>query len=45
VFVRQAIARKLTPVVDVEPDSDIDPAHGYHEDVEIDDHDEEAEEA
>jgi len=46
VFVRQAIARKLEPVVAVEPDSDIDDAHDYHhQDVEIDDHDGEAEEA
>jgi preprotein translocase YajC subunit len=46
VFVRQAIARKLEPVVAVEPDSDIDDAPDYHhQDVEIDDHDGEAEEA
>ena len=43
VFVRQAIARKLEAIVDVEPD---DGAHEYHhDDVEIDDHDGEAEEA
>jgi preprotein translocase YajC subunit len=40
VFVRQAIARKLTPVVDVDVDDDHD-----HDHVEIEDHDEEAEEA
>jgi preprotein translocase YajC subunit len=46
VFVRQAIARKLEPVVAVEPDSDIDDADDYHhEDVEVDGHDGEAEEA
>jgi len=39
VFVRQAIARKLEPVVAVEPDTDI------HDDVEVDGHDGEAEEA
>jgi len=38
VFVRQAIARKLEPVVAVDPDPD-------HEDVEVDGHDGEAEEA
>ena len=43
VFVRQAIARKLEAIVDVEPD---DGAHEYHhDDVEIDDHDGEADEA
>ena len=41
VFVRQAIARKLEPVVAVDPD-DFD---GAHESVEIEDHDGEAEEA
>ena len=45
VFVRQAIARKLEPVVDVEPDAGSDGTHEYHHDVEIDDHDGEAEEA
>jgi len=46
VFVRQAIARKLEPVVTVEPDPDIDDAGSYHhDDVEIDGHDGEAEEA
>jgi preprotein translocase subunit YajC len=40
VFVRQAIARKLTPVVDVDVDDDHD-----HDHAEVDDHDEEAEEA
>jgi preprotein translocase YajC subunit len=43
VFVRQAIARKLEPVVNVEPDADIEDYH--HDDVEVDDHDGEAEEA
>jgi preprotein translocase subunit YajC len=38
VFVRQAIARKVQPVVDV-------PVEDEHEPVEIEDHDEEAEEA
>ena len=38
VFVRQAIARKLEPVVAVDPDPE-------HEDVEVDGHDGEAEEA
>jgi preprotein translocase YajC subunit len=38
VFVRQAIARKVQPVVDVDVDDDHD-----HESVEVDDHDEEAE--
>jgi preprotein translocase YajC subunit len=45
VFVRQAIARKLEPVVDVEPDAGSDGTHEYHHDVEIEDHDGEAEEA
>jgi preprotein translocase YajC subunit len=46
VFVRQAIARKLEPVVSVEPDPDIEDANDYHhEDVEVDGHDGEAEEA
>jgi preprotein translocase YajC subunit len=45
VFVRQAIARKLEPVVAVEPDSDIDDANYHHDDVEVDGHDGEAEEA
>jgi preprotein translocase YajC subunit len=46
VFVRQAIARKLEPVVEVEPDAAInDPADYHHEDVEVDGHDGEAEEA
>jgi len=47
VFVRQAIARKLEPVVTVEPDPDVnnDPADYHHDDVEVDDHDGEAEEA
>ena len=40
VFVRQAIARKLEPVVAVDPDPDPE-----HEDVEVDGHDGEAEEA
>jgi preprotein translocase YajC subunit len=44
VFVRQAIARKLEPVVAVEPDADIEDDY-HHDDVEIDDHDGEAEEA
>jgi preprotein translocase YajC subunit len=43
VFVRQAIARKLEPIVDVEPDAGAQEYH--HDDVEIDDHDGEAEEA
>jgi preprotein translocase YajC subunit len=43
VFVRQAIARKLEPVVAVDPDDDV---HDHaHESVEIEDHDGEAEEA
>ena len=41
VFVRQAIARKVERVVDVEPEAEPD----AHEPVEIEDHDEEAEEA
>jgi preprotein translocase YajC subunit len=46
VFVRQAIARKLEPVVVVEPDADIEDAADYHhDDVEVDGHDGEAEEA
>jgi len=47
VFVRQAIARKLEPVVDVAVDADDDGAiDGHHHDaVEIEDHDEGAEEA
>jgi hypothetical protein len=46
VFVRQAIARKLEPVVAVEPDPDVEDADDYHhEDVEVDGHDGEAEEA
>jgi preprotein translocase YajC subunit len=50
VFVRQAIARKLEPVVEADPidhvDVDVDSDHDYHHDsVEVDDHDEEAEEA
>jgi preprotein translocase subunit YajC len=40
VFVRQAIARKVQPVV-----VDADPIEEDHESVEIEDHDEEAEEA
>jgi len=45
VFVRQAIARKLEPVVDVAvDDTGNDDAH-HHDSVEIEDHDEEAEEA
>lgn len=44
VFVRQAIARKVEPVVAVEPDADIKDDY-HHDDVEIDDHDGEAEEA
>jgi preprotein translocase YajC subunit len=42
VFVRQAIARKLEPVVPVEVDVD-DDADYHHDSVEVDDHDEEAE--
>jgi preprotein translocase subunit YajC len=49
VFVRQAIARKLDPVVLADPDADIDDDdhdHDHaHESVEIEDHDGEAEEA
>jgi preprotein translocase YajC subunit len=48
VFVRQAIARKLDPVVVADPDADIDDEHDHdhhHESAEIEDHDEEAEEA
>jgi preprotein translocase YajC subunit len=48
VFVRQAIARKLEPVVDVAVEADDDVGHdgGHrHDSVEIEDHDEEAEEA
>jgi preprotein translocase YajC subunit len=47
VFVRQAIARKLEPVVAVDPDADIDDdVHDHaHESVDIEDHDGEAEEA
>jgi preprotein translocase subunit YajC len=49
VFVRQAIARKLEPVVVADPDADIDDEvehddHG-HESVEIEDHDGEDKEA
>jgi preprotein translocase subunit YajC len=43
VFVRQAIARKLEPVVAVDPDAGFD--DDDHESVEIEDHDGEAEEA
>jgi preprotein translocase YajC subunit len=50
VFVRQAIARKVDPVVVADPDADIDDEHEHdhdhdHESVEIEDHDGEAEEA
>jgi preprotein translocase YajC subunit len=48
VFVRQAIARKLEPVVEADPDADIEDGHEHdheHESVEIEDHDGEAEEA
>jgi preprotein translocase YajC subunit len=47
VFVRQAIARKLEPVVAVDPDAGFDDeVHDHaHESVEIEDHDGEAEEA
>jgi preprotein translocase YajC subunit len=46
VFVRQAIARKLEPVVDVEPDADIEDADDHHHDSSRStDHDGEAEEA
>jgi preprotein translocase subunit YajC len=44
VFVRQAIARKLEPVVSVDPDAEAGHDHD-HDSVEIEDHDEEAEEA
>jgi preprotein translocase YajC subunit len=36
VFVRQAIARKLEPVVVVDPEENVEPTH--HESVEIEDH-------
>jgi preprotein translocase YajC subunit len=42
VFVRQAIAKKIEPVVDVDVEPD-DDAEYHHDSVEIDDHDEEAE--
>jgi preprotein translocase subunit YajC len=51
VFVRQAIARKLEPVVVADPDADIDDEvdhdhdHHDHESVEIEDHDGEDKEA
>jgi preprotein translocase YajC subunit len=48
VFVRQAIARKLEPVVDVAVDPDDGAGHvdeHHHDSVEIEDHDEGAEEA
>jgi preprotein translocase subunit YajC len=46
VFVRQAIARKLDPVVTVDSDAAVDDDFDHvHESVEIEDHDEEAEEA
>jgi preprotein translocase YajC subunit len=49
VFVRQAIARKLEPLVVADPDADIDDDdHDHmhdHESVEIEDHDEEDKEA
>jgi preprotein translocase subunit YajC len=47
VFVRQAIARKLEPVADVAVDADDDgnDDEHHHDSVEIEDHDEEAEEA
>jgi len=49
VFARQAIARKIEPIVDADPDEDgeVDDEHEYgHESVEIEDNgDEEAEEA
>lgn len=46
VFVRQAIARKLEPVVEADADTDIDDEHEHgHKSVEIEDHDGEAEEA
>ncbi len=46
VFVRQAIARKLDPVVIPDPDADIDDDHEYnHDSVEIEDHDGEDKEA
>jgi preprotein translocase YajC subunit len=43
VFVRQAIAKKIEPVVDVDVEPDDDDAEYHHDSVEIDDHDEEAE--
>jgi preprotein translocase subunit YajC len=48
VFVRQAIARKVEPIVDVDVDPDEDAHDGHehdHQSVEIEDHDGEAEEA
>jgi preprotein translocase subunit YajC len=48
VFVRQAIARKLDPVVVADPDAEIDDDDDHlhdHESVEIEDHDEEDKEA
>jgi preprotein translocase YajC subunit len=45
VFVRQAIARKLEPVVDVAVDDTGNGDEHHHDSVEIEDHDEEAEEA
>ena len=45
VFVRQAIARKLEPVVDVAVDDIANDDEHHHDSVEIEDHDEEAEEA
>jgi preprotein translocase subunit YajC len=47
VFVRQAIARKLEPVVVADPDADIEDEHEdhAHESVDIEDHDEEEKEA
>jgi preprotein translocase YajC subunit len=44
VFVRQAIARKLEPVVAADPDADMHDEHD-HESVEIEDHDGEEKEA
>jgi preprotein translocase YajC subunit len=45
VFVRQAIARKLEPVVDVAVDDTGNDDEHHHDSVGIEDHDEEAEEA
>jgi preprotein translocase YajC subunit len=49
VFVRQAIARKLDPVVEADPighvEVDVDEHEYHHDSAEIDGHDEEAEEA